>query len=95
MELWIRSQKNYEASITPRLIKANDISLDYYGENDSYYILVNNIEFAYYHTEKRALEILDEIQNKIENTIHIPSDINDVSKQVYTPPFMIYEMPEE
>lgn len=79
MELWIKSQKNYEADIVPRLIKVNDIWLDYCGENDSYYILANNgIEIGYYQSEKRALEVLDDIERFIISINH-----------------EIYQMPEE
>ena len=64
MELWIKSQKNDESGIVQRLIKPNDIYLDYCGENDSYYISVNNgIEVAYYNSEERALEVLYEIES--------------------------------
>ena len=65
MDLWVRSQKNDAVGITPRLIKAKSIMLDYEGENDNYYILVNDIEVGYYHSEKKALEVLDEIQKML------------------------------
>lgn len=85
MKLWIRSQGNYEANITPRLIKANDISLDYCGENDSYYILVNNgIEVAYYNSEKRALEVLNEIERYLV-----------IINGKYNNDFYVYKMPKE
>ena len=82
MELWIRSQDNYEANINKRLIKANDIALDYCGENDGYYILTNNIEVAYYHSEERALEVLDEIQKVIMPKYIISNFPNDKVKDL-------------
>lgn len=94
MELWIRSQENYEADITPRLIKVNNLALDYEGENDSYYIVVNEgIEIAYYHSEKRALEVLDEIQEAQLGNYHYrcPSNVK-VSNNENT---IVYEMPKK
>ena len=51
MDLWIRNQSK------TRLIKANDVHLDYENKimSDKYFM-------GEYETEKRALEVLDEIQ---------------------------------
>lgn len=94
MELWIRSQENYEADITPRLIKVNNLALDYEGENDSYYIVVNEgIEIAYYDSEKRALEVLDEIQQLIEDLQYMSYAIPNDKFTAYKP--NVYKMPKE
>ena len=93
MELWIRSQQNDAVGITPRLIKAKSIALDYEGENDTYYILVNNIEVGYYHSEKRALEVLDEIQRLIEDLQYMSYAIPNKEFTGYRP--NVYEMPEK
>jgi len=61
MELWIRSQKNHY--VVDRLIKVSDIVLEY-GIDERCWIVVNNdAKVAYYHSEKRALAVLDEIQD--------------------------------
>lgn len=106
MDLWIRSQGNYEVDITPRLIKANDIFLDYCGENDSYYILVNNgIEVAYYSSEKKALEVLTEIQNilnlknmyKYDRELVLKSweNVDEEQVKIVRQQMSVYEMPNE
>lgn len=91
MELWVRSQKgNYGYE---RLIKANDIALEY-ADGDAYCIVVNNgVEVAYYHSEKRALEVLDEIQEAQLENYHYrcPSNVK-VSNNENT---IVYTMPQE
>ena len=57
MELWIRSQDK------ERLTKATDIRLGYFNNNDNVWIIEDCDELGRYKTKKRALEILDEIQN--------------------------------
>lgn len=97
MELWIRSQDNWEMDIVPRLIKVNEIALDYCGENDGYYISINNgIEVGYYHTNKRAIEVLDEIQEYLERECRkeeIDFEMNGVQHSSMR--YAIYEMPKE
>ena len=84
MDLWIRSQKNNAVDFNQSLIKTDKIYLDYCGENDGYFISVNEgIEVAYYNTEKRALEVLDEIQDLMRTLTD--SDLKIIQ----------YEMPEE
>lgn len=107
MELWIRSQKNTEADIVPALVKANEIYLDYCGENDSYYISVNDgKEIGYYQSKKRALEVLDEIQKLLEpkfilQTKEIRKPITEFMykieemKDIKELSTYVYEMPEE
>ena len=76
MELWIRSQDK------KRLTKATDIRIGYL--NTIGWIIEDCDELGTYKTEKRALEVLDEIQCHLVN-------IND-SRDSY---FYVYEMPKK
>ena len=93
MELWIRSQNKKELIPDPKL------GIDQ-CENRYYIVDRYNFENAFilgeYKSKKRALEILDEIQEFIEDkeksNIEITSDgIN----QSITYPKIVYEMPKE
>ena len=76
MELWIRSQDR------KRLLKINDIM--FYERNGHYYIAkCYEDNLASYKSKERALEVLDEIQDLI-------NDISD-NKMVGC----VYEMPKE
>lgn len=94
MELWIRSQDK-------EVITKINISLIYWKDVDNSNCIVKKDSatsystLGVYATKERALEVLDEIQNRMKETGNLPSNIIDVSKQVFIPPFMIYEMPEE
>ena len=89
MELWIRSQDK------TMLCKPQYIELQ--GTNE---IAMGDINIGYrcvatYKSKERALEVLDEIQTKLDGSGKLPSNITDVSKQVFIPPFMVYEMPKD
>lgn len=93
MELWIRSQNKKELIPDPKL------GIDQ-CENRYYIVDRYNFENAFilgeYKSKERALEVLDEIQEFIEDkeksNIEITSDgIN----QSITYPKIVYEMPEE
>lgn len=79
MELWIRSQDK------GMLIKANEIyidrNFDEIVKKYAYDIRINDIIVGNYETEKRALEILNEIQE-------ILIDYSKMSR-------VVYQMPEE
>lgn len=92
MELWIRSQDK-KAIIKPINILLEN-SLDSgmtgirgYFSNNSYKML------GFYKTEQRALEVLDEIQKKI-NLINLGHDFGSPMIDLKNPTY-IYEMPEE
>jgi len=69
MELWIRSQKN--DNLRPMLVKVNELELGDYGKNLDC-IVVNNLHcVGIYKTKERALEVLDEIQNKLKPKLKI------------------------
>ncbi len=71
MELWIRNQDKKLLRKTERLSVIEDT-----GE---YYIVDNGNIYGEYKTKKRALEILDEIQN-------ILIDYKEMSRVVYQMP---------
>lgn len=88
MELWIRSQDK------EKLVKINSLQ---YGEyQGTHYINgycineVDNIDLGIYATKERAIEVLDEIQNKIKH-------INKFAlvNENYECDDCIYEMPKE
>lgn len=96
MELWIRSQDK------EKLIKCNDIAISTDSEDGKTigYKIVGyfdkNTEYedlGIYETKERALEVLDEIQNKI-NLINLGHDFGspmiDLKNTTY-----IYQMPKE
>lgn len=55
MELWIRSQDGR------KLVIAKDFIVD-----EGNFIVVNGIRMGYYKTEKRAIEILDDIDKLLD-----------------------------
>lgn len=59
MELWIRVQKNKQ--LNQGLVKVEDLILEKYNANE-WSIRQSCDTLAIYKTEKRALEVLDEIQ---------------------------------
>ena len=65
MELWIRSQSKLS------LIKVNSITIEQQKDN-VFFITSGEWRLGTYNTEKRALEVLDEIQHFIdyENIIY-------------------------
>lgn len=92
MDLWIRSQDKKSLRIVS--------NINIIHEDDKFFICnytgIANIKLGKYEYEKRALEVLDEIQEFIEDkeksNIEITSDgIN----QSITYPKIVYEMPKE
>ena len=80
MDLWIRSQDRQE------LIKANEINVYQYDESaglgNDWHIFVRDYEVGVYKSKKRALEILDTIQNMLQPIIytHEPEiNLDDIS----------------
>ena len=63
MELWIRSQDK------ENLLKVNEIHLGLNKEYVNSNIVVNDWIVGRYETKKRALEVLDEIQNILQPTV--------------------------
>lgn len=60
MELWIRVQKNKQ--LNQGLVKVEDLILEKYSANE--WIIRQSCDtLAIYKKEKRAVEVLDEIQN--------------------------------
>lgn len=96
MELWIRSQDK------KNLVKIRQISLNYqnnkqiianytpelYENSGGYYELLGT-----YKTKERALEVLNEIQNKI-NLINLGHDFGSPMVDLKNPTY-IYQMPEK
>ena len=77
MELWIRVQKNKQ--LNQGLVKVEDLILEKYSANE-WSIRQSCDTLAIYKTEKRALEVLDEIEEKIMliNTINIAKDTDSL-----------------
>ena len=73
MELWIRSQDK------ENLIQPNYINIGG-NKTDKYFIWGHNVLLGKYKSKKRALEVLDEIQEFLEHLDY---------------GFEIYEMPKE
>lgn len=59
MELWIRSQDGN------RLARSMDLRI-YYAKQEDLWVIEDCDDIAYYKTEERALQVLDEIQNQIK-----------------------------
>lgn len=84
MELWVRSQDK------ERLLKIISIFVEYNGDVNpnihTHSIIGNNcVNLGIYNTKERALEVLDEIQNKI-----CPIDLINIGYGT-----ILYEMPKE
>ena len=80
MELWVRSQDK------GMLIKVNEIyidrNFDEIVKKYVYDIRINDFIVGNYETEKRALEVLDEIQSKIKNQYIVEFDTVASSKDM-------------
>ena len=94
MELWIRSQDR------TKLVKADNIS--YMDTAEDYERKVHSLWndckgiLGIYKTKERALEILDEIQEFIEDKEKSNIEItSDEINQSITYPKIVYEMPKE
>lgn len=93
MELWIRSQKNEK--LRQGLFKVNEIELGDY-DNDMNCLVINNLYcVGIYKTKERALEVLDEIQDKMSNGA-FAKKINGLGEELdlIPNPILIYNMPE-
>lgn len=89
MELWIRSQSRQT------LIKVEKI----FTEDEEIYATTNsefNERIGIYETSKRALEVLDDIQNKILKG-SFAEKRNGLNKllDIVPNPIYVYEMPKE
>ena len=75
MNLWIRSQdkRNLKKINTEIYIKEG---LSNYAEGDVYFIVSSGTELGEYETKERAIEVLDEIQERtmLINTINLAKD---------------------
>ena len=94
MELWMRSQTK------DRLLKVKNIYLDYDGYHCTKFDLItfdnktNEITLGTYKSKERALEILDEIHQRLIDlqTLEIAPDSYKTIKRNIN---CVYEMPEE
>lgn len=87
MDLWIRTQDK------ETILKID--RLDYDFSDGHHRIMANTFEtlIAEYKTKKRTLEVLDEIQNKI-NLINLGHDFGSPMIDLKNPTY-IYQMPKE
>lgn len=93
MELWIRSQDRENLlKINNRLFIREIADVGYSIEND---LCIDDgfISLGIYETRDRALEVLDEIQNKI-NLIILGHDFGSPMIDLKNPTY-IYQMPKE
>ena len=89
MELWIRSQEK------TRLIKVNNI-LAYCFEDGSCGIQINGQCFVGdYTTKERALEVLDEIQQKLMPISEYKHEVVNLIIDYKNIDTVVYEMPQE
>lgn len=91
MELWIRSQDK------KILEKYEDLFSAYYSSKKSYAICShkNMVTLGLYKTEKRTLEILDEIQNMIKPTLINTEYHSEIKEGVDKSSFDIVMTPNE
>ena len=93
MDLWIRSQDRKRLVPNPNLfIVTNENGISYIGD-----ITVGHI--AEYNTEKRALEVLDEIQGLLAIDLKISGSYENIDLKIksliLTHILQVYEMPKE
>ena len=96
MELWIRSQDKSSIVKVDNLYVSVGNYICYYVEKgkevpDTYYRPSG--ELGRYETKERALEVLNEIQNKI-NLINLGHDFGSPMIDLKNPTY-IYQMPEK
>lgn len=96
MDLWIRSQDR------ECLIKIENVYIDKrdFGNDDiQYYISTGTLtKLGTYKSKERALEVLDEIQERLINLQLVSlEEKGKARKDVYTRPYLecVYEMPKE
>lgn len=89
MELWIRSQDK------KHLVKCEAIMYEETGTGYGLRAFTKNYDFniARYKTKERTLEVLDEIENKI-NLINLGHDFGSPMIDLKNPTY-IYQMPEK
>lgn len=96
MELWVRSQdKNNLKKVNN--IYVEHITKDYDSwigniHSQPYVITSDNGNLGFYGTKERALEILDEIQNKIVTLNYQAHYLNECFNLIES---NVYEMPED
>ena len=98
MELWIRSQDKKDlVKVNSLWIMDNQIWMEvpFYENHKKLGLTISghNHKLAEYETEERALEVLDEIQNKI-NLINLGHDFGSPMVDLKNPTY-IYQMPEK
>ena len=103
MDLWIKVQNNKK--LKQGLVKVNDLFVEKDSEDGKWRITQCCDTLGIYKTEKRALEVLDEIQDLLEQEemLHINksllNDLDDIEepkyilRPVYQP--RVYKMPKE
>lgn len=97
MELWIRSQDKKDlVKVNSLWIMDNQIWMEvpFYENHKKLGLTLSghNHRLAEYETKERALEVLDEIQNKI-NLINLGHDFGSPMIDLENPTY-IYQMPE-
>lgn len=94
MELWIRSQKNVE--LRPMLLKVNEFEIGDYDDNMNC-IVVNNLYcVGIYKTKTKALEVLDDIEQRMLNSAFAEKKNGLGETLDFMPnPIYVYEMPKE
>ncbi len=94
MELWIRSQDK-RTLINTRRVDIDDKNIIVWDEGR----YADEIYLGSYSSPKRALEVLDEIQRKIENLYALENcslEKNScIEKSLVIDNFNIYQMPKE
>lgn len=88
MDLWIRSQDREKMLSNPILIVDDNKILTPKNDYRDTHLLL-----GHYKTKERALEVLDEIENKI-NLINLGHDFGSPMVDLDNPTY-IYRMPEE
>lgn len=101
MDLWIRSQSDYSEQ---NLIKAEHIKVELVIDN-IWEVKVNNERVAEYKSRKRAIEILEEIQNLLidryvfDKECYLGSDVfipsKDAEIKVLPKTCVVYQMPQD
>ena len=107
MELWVRSQNKKKLYKCDELDLEKEVFKDWcietkvgqdYVVKDSWCIYINNKLFGRYFDEEKALEILDEIQERIINLQLVSLEERGKARQdVYTCSYLecVYQMPKE
>ena len=87
MDLWIRSQDR------KKLMKVDEVKIETVKDGNTF-IYTHATDLGTYETKERALEVLDDIQNKIiKGTFaEIRNGLNEL-KDIKPNPIYVYEMP--